>query len=266
MMIALWKVMLIQLNNMTENFFKNRNIIVAGASSGVGRETAIALSKLGANVILVSRNEKKLDAVLLTDLVKGEHSKFVFDFEKTENISDLLNQIMSLYDSIDGLVYSAGTSKRVRFKNLTTDVLDSVMRVNFYSFVELIRGIVSKKRKDNELRIVGVSSLASSENAKFFLPYAASKNALESSVRILSNELKGQNVFISGIKPAYIDTPFIASNNDIYGDFNKYLTEGYQPYGLIPTHVISEAICFLLGSNAKYYSGSCVKIPAGVCC
>ena len=59
MMIALWKVMLIQLNNMTENFFKNRNIIVAGASSGVGRETAIALSKLGANVILVSRNEKK---------------------------------------------------------------------------------------------------------------------------------------------------------------------------------------------------------------
>ena len=150
MMIALWKVMLIQLNNMTENFFKNRNIIVAGASSGVGRETAIALSKLGANVILVSRNEKKLDAVLLTDLVKGKHSKFVFDFEKTENISDLLNQIMSLYDSIDGLVYSAGTSKRVRFKNLTTDVLDSVMRVNFYSFVELIRGIVSKKRKDNE--------------------------------------------------------------------------------------------------------------------
>lgn len=246
--------------------FANKNIIVAGGSSGIGRTTAIELSKAGANVILIGRSEAKLNNVLTSDLASGNHSVFAFDFEQTENVKDLVQSISSKYDHIDGFVYSVGIAKRVRFNSLTTDVLNSVMKVNFYSFVEMLRNLVSAKKKDQTLKVVAISSLASNENTKLFLPYAASKNALESSIRILANELKSKNVFISGIKPAYVDTPFVAPNNDIYGDFNQYLKDGYQPLGLIPTKVVSDAVFMLLGNNANFYTGSCISIPAGVSC
>ena len=249
---------------MLQNSYQGKNIVIVGGSSGIGKCCAEEFSKLGANVILIARNQENLDKTI-AKLQPGNHRTYKFDISNVEKINDLLLEVNSDYsNAIDGLIYSASCANRVRFKDLTKDIIDSVMKVNFFGFVEFIRSISKQKRRDSSFSAVALSSLASFENTKYFLPYASSKAALESSIRVMANELRSKNIYVSGIRPAYVDTPFISSNKEMYDDFDEYLKSSYQPNGLIPPKVVAGEIIKLLGVNAPYYSGSIVNIPSGV--
>ena len=250
--------------SMEKSSYQGKNYVIIGASSGIGKCCAEELSKLGANVILVARNQEKLDAVL-DSLERGNHKSYKFDITKISGINDLILRINSDYSSmIDGLVYCPCSTKKTRFRDLTNDIIDSVMKVNFYGLVELVRCISKQKNKDSTCSVVAMSSLASIENTKQFLPYSSSKAALESSIRVLANELRNKKIYISGIRPGYVDTPLISSRKEVYDDFNEFLKSSYQPNGLIPPKVVADAVINLLGENSSYYSGSIVNIPSGV--
>lgn len=246
------------------NDYSGKNFIVTGASSGIGASVCRKLSELGANVALIARNKDKLNKVLLSLHNQNNHRVFAYDLCKVDGIIDIVGEIYSAFNKIDGLAYCAGTNIRVRFRDLTPDVIQSVMSVNFYAFVELIRAISNIKKKNDYCSVVSISSLASNTQEKYFLSYASSKASMEVTIKILSNELRKKNISLCSIKPGFVDTPFIASMNDLYDDFNlKLVSENTQNQGLIPVGVIAEYVCGLLGPNGKYFSGGNVVMPAG---
>lgn len=240
----------------------NKNILLTGGTSGIGFETAKKLVAEGANVIVVSRSEEKLKKT--RDLLGEKISTYKYDLSDVQNICGLIDSIYRDYGDINGFVHCAGFSDRRRFKDLSFDVIDSVMKINFYSFTEILRWLSIKKQKSTELRTVCISSHASSSNEKYLLAYAASKSSLECAVRILANELRSKNITVTCIRPAFVDTPFISSMNSLYEDFGNYLKQsGYQPCGLIPPETVSSMIFNMLLPDAIFYSGACIDIPAG---
>lgn len=240
----------------------NKNILLTGGTSGIGFDTARKLVSAGSNVIVVSRSEEKLKK---TREILGEKIiTYKYDLSDVKNIGSLINTIYDKHVVIDGFVHCAGFSDRRRFKDLSYDVIDNVMKINFYSFTEILRCLSVRKKKSSELRSVCISSHASSSNEKFLLAYAASKASLECAVRILANELRSKNITVTCVRPAFVNTPFISSMNSLYEDFGNYLKQsGYQPCGLIPPDTVSSMIIHMLSPDAFYYSGTCIDIPAG---
>lgn len=250
---------------------QNKTYIVTGASSGIGQQTCRTLAAQGASIVLMSRNEDALKQTLdsMAAPTVGEHLIECCDFSRPETIQPTFGQIADkLQRPIDGLVYCAGIGGNSRISNLTTEMLHAQMTVNFYSFVECTRQLVKGKRKADEMRIIGISSLASTTYSKYFAAYSASKAAMDAAVRTLSTELLKKSVHIFSIQAAFVDTPMNAGMEAVSGSFDQYLRETEkQPMGLLPVETVTDFIHYLLASPATpYMTGTNIQMPGGSPC
>jgi NAD(P)-dependent dehydrogenase (short-subunit alcohol dehydrogenase family) len=244
--------------------YKNKTYLVTGASSGIGRSVCLELSSLGANVVLLARNETGLAETQRLMTQEGRHTIRPFDVSAIADIAEIVNSIFEHYERIDGLVYSAGRGGQSRLRDTVYDLIHSLMLVNFYAFIEFVRCLMKKKPKSQVMRIVGISSLASVSHEKYFTAYAASKAALEASVRTMATEIIPRNATINVIRPAFVNTAMIAGMNEILGDFEAHIkSTGYQPQGLIAPEDVAKLAVYLLGDAAKSITGAVVPINAG---
>ena len=120
-----------------------KQILITGASSGMGAETARLCAKLGAKVVLVARNEEKLGAVLHE--LEGEgHRYYSFDLSNVEEIENFIKNMIAETGPLDGFVHSAGVTSTRPLKTLKPSALLAVMNINYFSFVEIIRCITKR--------------------------------------------------------------------------------------------------------------------------
>lgn len=112
--------------------FSNKTILITGASSGIGRTTALLLDQLGAKCILVARREKELNQT--ADDMKNAARVYPFDLEKVESIAQWISQIIEENGPLDGYVHCAGISITSALRGMQLSMLDKSMRINFYSF------------------------------------------------------------------------------------------------------------------------------------
>jgi short-subunit dehydrogenase len=178
-----------------------KNILVTGASSGIGKVIAIFLSKVEANIILVARNEEKLKETY-HELEPGNHSYYLIDLSHLDEIEGMIDTVCKDGRKLNGIVHSAGTSKTVPLQYLKLDDLKSIMTINFYSFLELVKHFSTRKYNDNGGNIVAISSISSRVGARGLTAYCASKGALESAIRPMALELAAKNIRINSIAPA----------------------------------------------------------------
>lgn len=245
----------------------SKTVLVTGASSGIGLETSKLLAAKGYRVVMLARNADKLQECLnqlpkVSDDV--DHLCFSFDFTQTQSIEEFITNLSNQV-TIDGLVYCVGNGAPRRLKDLKYDVLSSIMKTNYFSFVELVRVLVSlRKSKTNQFNIVSVSSLASTHaNTKYYTAYTSSKAALEGATRVLASELVVKNVSISSVKPGYVDTPRLESEGLLCSDLENYIKKsGFQPGGVIPPKTIAGMIALLIECDDFSYSGAIIPINA----
>lgn len=250
---------------------QDKTYVVTGASSGIGQAACIKLASEGASVVLMGRNEETLKQTLNSMAAPATNAHFIqcCDLAQPEAIQSAVQQMNeALARPIDGLVYCAGQGGISRLSDLKPETAQAMMTVNFFSFIECVRQLVKGKRKEGEMRIIGISSLASTTYSKHFTAYAASKAAMEAAVRTLSAELLKKSVHIFSIKAGYADTPMAASMDAITGGFDQHLREtGKQPMGLLSTENLAGFIHYLLSSpTAPYMTGTNIAIPAGTPC
>ena len=243
--------------------FENKNYIVTGASSGIGRAVCIELSKQKANVMLVARNEERLNETL-EKMDSANHSQASFDLTNIDGIDSLVASIYEKYDTIDGVIYCAGYGSGTTLRKITYQMLHGDMLINYYAFVELVRCAVKYKPKKHPMRIVSISSIASILNTASYTSYSASKAALDAAVRVLSNELVKKNTTINTIRPAYVDTEMMTFMNDLFEDFNEHIKNtGFQPLGLIEPYDVARMAIYLMGDAAKSITGMHIPINGG---
>lgn len=237
-----------------------RKILVTGASSGIGRAAAILLSRLGANLVLVGRNVEALKETE-SALAVGNHKIIVFDLADLSEIEYIFSEaVVHDKEKLNGFVYSAGVSSVVPLRNLNYNIMDNVMKINYYAFIEMVK-YYSLKKYSQGGSIVALSSIAAKQAGKCQTIYAASKAAIDISVRTLSMELVKKDIRINSVLPGMTDTNMAQG----WDDMGEHLAEIVQSQllGLGKPEQIANLIAFLLSDAASFITGRNYHIDGG---
>jgi len=242
-----------------------KRIIVIGASSGIGKQTAITLSRLGAKITLVARNEEKLKEV--SELLEGDgHDYFPSDVSVVDEIENLVKAIVAKNGPIDGMVYSAGIGSAMPLMQSKPEKVQSAFDVNFFGFFETVRQCSRKGRFNPGMRIVAVSSCASIRGDKSKAIYSSSKAAMDSAVRCMAKELAEKGICVNSVAPSMTATELYEKYLEKYGEDSKSNTElmSRQYLGIASTDDVANAIAFLLSPAARFITGITMPVDGGL--
>lgn len=244
---------------------RDKHIMIAGASSGIGRKTAEMLAENGAEVILVARREERLQEVL-AGLEGTGHSYYVVDFAQIDHIEPLVKQIISEQGPLDGMVYCSGMGSSRPVKVSKPDFVQDMFKVNFFGFFELVRSLTKRGRYNPGLSIVGLSSCAALDGAKSQSVYSATKAAMDAAVRVMAQEYAEKGIRVNTVRPGMVRTAMYQIVLDDIGEgFNEDFHKK-QFMGLGETEDIAYAVAFLLSPLSKFTTGAHFSVDGGNTC
>ena len=192
---------------------KGKNIIITGASSGIGERTAFLLSECGAHVILLARTEDKLKMVKENiETLGGAASYYPCDLTNIDEIEKTSEKILADFKHVDVLVNNAGRSIRRSVHESVNRFHDfeRTMEINYFGAVKIILGFLPTMIGRQTGQIVNISSIGVLANSPRFSAYVASKAALDAFSRCLAAEVKGDNIKVTNIFMPLVRTPMIA--------------------------------------------------------
>jgi len=179
-----------------------KTILITGASSGIGKATAIECSKMGARVIITARNVERLEQTI-KQMAGSDHEYIQADLSRYEDIKKLVDNV----PEIDGLVNNAGISKPTLTQFISEEAVNDIFLVNTFAPIYLTQGLLKQKRIKNKGSIVftsSISGLACSEVGESL--YSASKAAINGFVKGAAIELATKGIRLNTVNPGLIDT------------------------------------------------------------
>lgn len=236
-----------------------KKILITGASSGIGKAIAEYLSEMGANVVLVSRDKQKLEEIV--NRLPNKAYYYPFDLKRLDDIEDIFKYLKSEDIKLDGFVHSAGLLKGLPLKVNDIELMQEIMTVNYYSFVELMKYFSLRKYSNNSASAVAISSVTPLRAEKGRLIYTASKGAINSSVGVMAKELAGRNIRVNAVLSAFVETEGYKKESATI-DVSSVIEQS-QPLGFIDPKYIAYLVGYLLSDYSKYMTGLGIPIDAG---
>ena len=240
--------------------FKNKTILITGASSGIGLTTANLLNLLGAKLILHASKVESIEK-LKNVFSSKEHLFFQADFSNPYDIESKFKKIPSDF-KLDGFVNCVGIRSRRPINLIKPSHTNQVLTTNVTSFLEIVRIITKKNYFNSGLSIVSISSISSVVGGVGVTAYAASKAAIDAAIRCLAKELHKKSVRINSILSGQINTEayeeLMGSKTD---KIDKVLDLQYL--GLGETEDIANIILFLLSPKSKFITGKSLPADGG---
>jgi len=189
--------------------FKNKVVLITGASSGIGKQTAIEFAKKGSQVILVARRMPKLEQV------EKELEKFNVpvmiqqcDVSDKLQVQTMSQAVLEKFDSVDVLVNNAGFAIYGTVSDLTVEDIESQMATNYFGMIYCTKNFLPSMIKKKSGHVVNVASVAASFGLPGIAPYCASKFAMLGFSEGLKHELKGTGIGITVVSPIMVRTDF----------------------------------------------------------
>lgn len=243
-----------------------KHYLISGATSGIGRETAIILSQLGAKVAIMGRREDKLHDTL--EKMEGTgHSAHVIDVSDIVTLEDKLKEMVKETGAFDGYVHSAGIVKNLPLSNFKYDRLHEIMLTNFYSFFEISRVLCRKGRYNEGFSVVGVSSVAATQGATAQSAYGASKAAMNGAMRCLAKELGPKGIRFNTVLPAATNTEMYSSYMALKADMKetemKIEANPRQYLGMNTPADVANSIIYLLSPLSRKITGVQLPVDGG---
>lgn len=242
----------------------NKNIIITGASSGIGRACAIVLSNMGANLFLFGRDEKKLDDTkkMLND--QQSHKTFVVDLTNFKLVENVFTNFKESSVKFHGLVNSAGVTSTMPLRGLSMLKVKSLFEINVMASLNISK-IFSKKCfiDKSGANIIFISSVMASVGEVGKTSYSMSKGALKSAVKSLSIELAPKNIRVNSISPGVVRSPM--SEKSYYSRSNESLQKIIEkhPLGIGDPDDVAKACAFLLSDASKWITGIDLVVDGG---
>lgn len=239
-----------------------RTILITGASSGIGRETALLISQLGGRLILIGRNEVQL-AETAIQLEGNGHRVEIFDLYSIENIPRLLKRIAMSSGPLHGIVHSAGMHTFQPLRILSLSSVEQLMRINVEAGIGLAKGFVQRGVCEAGGSIVFVSSIAGLIGQSGIVGYAASKGAVVALTRALAVELSREQVRVNCVAPGLVMTKMGEELlNRLTAEQQAALREKHL-LGFGTARDVSYAIAFLLADVARWITGIVLTVDGG---
>jgi len=236
-------------------------ILITGASAGIGKQLAIQLNLCGARLALVGSNQERLES-LKNELGNARNTYIQFDVTQLEKIPNLIQNVVEMGGPIAGYVNCVGMRSRRPLNLLTSEHVQEIFTSNYFSFLEFVKNICKKKNYQSGLSIVQVSSIASERGAPSVTAYAASKAAVDASIRCLAKELASKEIRLNSVVPAQTNTP-IFQELLAASEGKPDPTLQRQFLGLGEPEDVSNLIMFLLSERSRFISGHALPIDGG---
>ena len=189
--------------------FKNKVVLITGASSGIGKQTAIEFAKLGSSIILVARRRNKLEEVE-NELKQFNVTTLVCtcDVSKKDQVEKMSKIILEKFSSIDILVNNAGFAIYGSVHDLSINDIESQMETNYFGMIYCTKNFLPLMLEKKSGHIVNVASVAASFGLPGIASYCASKFAMLGFSEGLKHELSGTGVGITVVSPIMVKTDF----------------------------------------------------------
>lgn len=233
---------------------EKKAVLITGASSGIGKATAIHLDSVGYRTVLVARRKDALSEVAAS--LSADTLCIPYDLQDLENIETIFAQCKEQNVKIYGMVHCAGINRDQPVKTNDLSDMIQVMNLNLLSFVQLAKFFCQKKYSEDGGAIVAMSSTAVLGCDKSMCTYSASKAGVDAAVRVMSKEFARRKIRVNSIQPTYVDTEMARQTTDYEAKFAA------QPLGVIEPAYVAYLTEFLLSERAKYISGSNVKMSS----
>lgn len=237
---------------------ENKTILVTGASSGIGKATAIICSRLGAKVVVTGRNEERLNQTF--NELEGEgHLAIVADLSSEDSVNVLVDQC----PQIDGLVNNAGSTIMVPTQFISRDKLMQVLEVNTVAPIMLTQQLLKKKKLGKGASVVITDSIS---GVKIASPgnvlYSTSKSAINGFVKNAALDLASKNIRVNAVCPGMIDTHILDNGSvtveDVEADMKKYPLRRYGK-----PEEVAYAIIYFLSDASGFTTGANLVIDGG---
>ncbi|MDR9768920.1 SDR family oxidoreductase [Acetomicrobium sp.] len=242
-----------------------KNIIVTGASSGIGLATSHLICALGGNVAMVSRNKEKL-SVAQREMPEESSKAFSFDLRNTDKIPDLVSLIRAEFGPIGGLVHCAGDFAVRPLRSFDPKEYRDLYDLHVTAFFMLSKAVCTKKKRRSD-RCFYRCRLICGCNIWFtgLSMYSSVKGALISAVRSLAAEYATKKIRFNCVCPGWVNTPMLDRIKALYPDLESFdlaITKRHL-LGLGQPDDVSNSICFLLSDAARWITGTSVVLDGG---
>ena len=226
----------------------SKNILIVGASSGIGLETAKSLLSKGYNILSASRTKPDLEGI----------THFNWDAQNPD-----ASVFATLPDEIHGVVYCPGTINLKPFNRLSQDDFKNDFQINVLGAVSVLQAVLPKLKKADGASIVLFSTVAAKIGMGFHASVSASKGAIEGLTLSLAAELSSNKIRVNCVAPSLTDTPL--ARNLLSSDDKKEASNKRHPIGRFGTSVdISNITSFLISEESSWITGQVLGVDGGM--
>jgi NAD(P)-dependent dehydrogenase (short-subunit alcohol dehydrogenase family) len=245
-----------------DDCLKGRLIVVTGASSGIGRETALLLARCGARLVLLGRDEERLGQTL-DELAGEDHAVYATDLTDAEQAADLIQSIAKQHGVIDGVFHAAGTTLTLPAKLHKNHHLADVFGASMHGAFGIARAASKKGVLSDGGSLVFMSSVAATRGRAGITAYCAAKAAVDGLARALSAELAGRGIRVNTIRAGGVNTPMLAA---VAGNMSEAGRKEYADLHLMgvgEAEDVANAAVFLLSDASRWITGSSMAVDGG---
>lgn len=249
----------------------NKNAVITGGSDGIGFAIALKLAEYGANLVLIARNEEKLNSAR-EKLLKFKNDVHIlpFDLSDTQNLKMVSEQVLQIFPEVDILVNNAGTGRFIPFEEMDETMLDLHLNLNIKSVYLLTQHLYSSIKRQKGT-ILNISSYFSHRMlpGRTTTAYSLTKGAIDSFTKALAFEAGKDGIRVNAIAPGSISTSLLKHNYEQLSEKRKAqfeeMIKNIYPLGRIGNpEDIAEMALFLVSEKAQWISGSIVSVDGGL--
>jgi 3-oxoacyl-[acyl-carrier protein] reductase len=240
----------------------NRIALVTGASRGIGRACALALSGAGAKVVLAARQIDKLEEVA-AEVRAGGGEAFVVsvDLSSQESIKEGFSKASKEFGRIDILVNNGGITRDGLAMRMKRDDWDSVLQTNLTGAFFCIQQVMPAMVRERWGRIVNISSVVGETGKPGQANYAASKAGLIGLTKSLAQELASRNITVNAVAPGFIETDMTSQLNE---EQKARVLEAVPLKRIGKAEDVAAAVRFLCSDEANYITGHVLDVNGGM--
>lgn len=246
---------------MLDYSLEGKTYLVIGASSGIGRASAIAISRLGGRVVLSSRDESKLQETLSLMDNADKHIIMSYDMCNLKGITEFIkNCINKMNTKFDGLVFCAGSAGTRLIKMEQLDEFEEGFLLGYKSYLEILKSFSSKRVMNDGGSIVALSSRAALFPEKAMTRYATTKAAINVTSKIAAQEFAKRKIRVNTICPEMTKTPMV---NHFFDNVTEEQLNKFYPLGFLEPNDVADLVIFLLSDMSKKLTGQNFYLSAG---
>ena len=240
--------------------------LITGASSGIGRASALALARQGAKVALAARRVEKLET-LVTEIkaAGGEAIAIPTDVLKQEDVKNAVEKTVATFGRLDILLNNAGVGSIEQTLEMTDDGWDKVVNTNLKSYFFVAQAAAKEMIKNKFGRIINIASILSGgvgSGMAGAVNYCASKGGVVSMTEALADEFASQGVTVNAIGPGFIETEMTDPVKQMPDFYNSLIARiPMKRFG--KAEEIAATVVYLASDEASYTTGATLYIDGG---